>query len=189
MSCEAESLLDEVAEAARRISALVGAAKQYSQMDRSPLQQVDVHDGLESTLTMLKHKLETGIEVVRDYDRSLPELPAYAGELNQVWTNLVDNAADAMEGMDGRGRLTVRTGRDGDRVLVEIGDNGPGIPDEAAAHLFEPFYTTKPVGQGTGLGLDICWRIVVQRHHGDLRFTSAPGDTRFQVLLPLSQDA
>jgi signal transduction histidine kinase len=187
-TCEAGSLLDEVGEAARRISALVGAAKQYSQMDRSPLQQVDVHDGLESTLTMLKHKLETGIEVVRDYDRSLPELPAYAGELNQVWTNLVDNAADAMEGMDGRGRLTVRTARDGDRVLVEIGDNGPGVPEAAAAHLFEPFFTTKPVGRGTGLGLDICWRIVVQRHHGDLRFSSSPGDTRFQVLLPLTQD-
>ena len=188
VTCEAGSLLDEVSEAARRISALIGAAKQYSQMDRSPLQQVDIHDGLESTLTMLKHKLETGIEVVRDYDRSLPELPAYAGELNQVWTNLVDNAADAMEGMDGRGRLTVRTARDGDRVLVEIGDNGPGIPEEAAPHLFEPFYTTKPVGEGTGLGLDICWRIVVQRHHGDLRFSSSPGDTRFQVLLPLTQD-
>ena len=188
VTCEAGSLLDEVSEAARRISALIGAAKQYSQMDRSPLQQVDIHDGLESTLTMLKHKLETGIEVVRDYDRSLPELPAYAGELNQVWTNLVDNAADAMEGMDGRGRLTVRTARDGDRVLVEIGDNGPGVPEAAAAHLFEPFYTTKPVGQGTGLGLDICWRIVVQRHHGDLRFSSSPGDTRFQVLLPLTQD-
>jgi signal transduction histidine kinase len=185
---EAGSLLDEVGEAARRISALIGAAKQYSQMDRSPLQQVDVRDGLESTLTMLKHKLETGIEVVRDYDRSLPELPAYAGELNQVWTNLVDNAADAMEGMDGRGRLTVRTARDGERVLVEIGDNGPGVPEAAAAHLFEPFFTTKPVGRGTGLGLDICWRIVVQRHHGDLRFTSSPGDTRFQVLLPLTQD-
>jgi signal transduction histidine kinase len=188
VTCEAGSLLDEVSEAARRISALIGAAKQYSQMDRSPLQQVDIHDGLESTLTMLKHKLETGIEVVRDYDRSLPQLPAYAGELNQVWTNLVDNAADAMEGMDGRGRLTVRTARDGDRVLVEIGDNGPGVPEAAAAHLFEPFYTTKPVGQGTGLGLDICWRIVVQRHHGDLRFSSSPGDTRFQVLLPLTQD-
>jgi signal transduction histidine kinase len=188
VTCEAGSLLDEVSEAARRISALIGAAKQYSQMDRSPLQQVDIHDGLESTLTMLKHKLETGIEVVRGYDRSLPELPAYAGELNQVWTNLVDNAADAMEGMDGRGRLTVRTARDGDRVLVEIGDNGPGVPEAAAAHLFEPFYTTKPVGQGTGLGLDICWRIVVQRHHGDLRFSSSPGDTRFQVLLPLTQD-
>ena len=187
-TCEAGSLLEEVSEAARRISALIGAAKQYSQMDRSPLQQVDVHDGLESTLTMLKHKLETGIEVVRDYDRSLPKLPAYAGELNQVWTNLIDNAVDAMEGMDGRGRLTVRTARDGDRVLVEIGDNGPGVPEAAAAHLFEPFYTTKPVGQGTGLGLDICWRIVVQRHHGDLRFSSSPGDTRFQVLLPLTQD-
>ena len=187
-ACEAGSLLDEVGEAARRISALIDKARQYSQMDRSPLQQVDVHDGLESTLTMLKHKLETGIEVVRDYDRSLPELPAYAGELNQVWTNLVDNAADAMEGMDGRGRLTVRTGRDGDRVLVEIGDNGPGVPEAAAAHLFEPFFTTKPVGRGTGLGLDICWRIVVQRHHGDLRFSSSPGDTRFQVLLPLTQD-
>jgi signal transduction histidine kinase len=188
MTCEAESLLEEVAEAAGRISALIGAAKQYSQMDRSPLQQLDVHDGLESTLTMLKHKLETGIEVVRDYDRSLPRLPAYAGELNQVWTNLVDNAVDAMEGMDGRGELTVRTARDGDRVLVEIADNGPGIPEAAAAHILEPFYTTKPVGKGTGLGLDICWRIVVQRHHGDLRFTSTPGDTRFQVLLPLTQN-
>jgi signal transduction histidine kinase len=188
ITCEAESLLDEVGEASARISALIGAAKQYSQMDRSPLQQVDVHDGLESTLTMLKHKLETGIEVVRDYDRSLPELPAYAGELNQVWTNLVDNAVDAMEGMDGTGRLTVRTAREGDHVLVEIGDNGAGIPEAAAAHVLEPFYTTKPVGRGTGLGLDISWRIVVQRHHGDLRFTSVPGDTRFQVLLPLTQD-
>jgi signal transduction histidine kinase len=186
-TCEAESLLEEVAEAAGRITALIGAAKQYSQMDRGPLQEVDVHDGLESTLTMLKHKLEMGIEVVRDYDRSLPRLPAYAGELNQVWTNLIDNAVDAMEGMDGRGRLTVRTARDGDRVLVEIGDNGPGIPEPAAPHVLEPFYTTKPVGKGTGLGLDICWRIVVQRHHGDLRFTSSPGDTRFQVLLPLVQ--
>jgi signal transduction histidine kinase len=188
ITCEADSLLDEVGEASARISALVGAAKQYSQMDRAPLRQIDVHDGLESTLTMLKHKLETGIEVVRDYDRSLPEIPAYAGELNQVWTNLVDNAVDAMGGMDGTGRLTVRTARDGDHLLVEIGDNGVGIPEAAAAHILEPFYTTKPVGKGTGLGLDICWRIVVQRHRGDLRFTSAPGDTRFQVLLPLIQD-
>jgi signal transduction histidine kinase len=141
-----------------------------------------------TTLTMLKHKLETGIEVVRDYDRSLPKLPGYAGELNQVWTNLIDNAVDAMDGMDGTGRLTVRTAREGDQVLVEIGDNGPGIPEAAAAHILEPFYTTKPVGKGTGLGLDICWRIVAQRHHGDLRFTSAPSDTRFQVLLPLTQE-
>jgi signal transduction histidine kinase len=180
-ACEAGSLLDEVAEATGRISKLIGAAKQYTQMDRSPLQHLDVHDGLESTLTMLGHRLGTGIEVVRDYDRSLPKLPAYEGELNQVWTNLIDNAVDAM---DGEGTLTVRTRRDGDRVLVEIGDTGPGIPEPVAAHVFEPFYTTKPVGKGTGLGLDICWRIVVQRHGGDLRFTSAPGDTRFQVLLP-----
>jgi signal transduction histidine kinase len=181
VACESESLLDEVAEAAGRISTLIGAAKQYTQMDRSPLQHLDVHDGLESTLTMLGHKLGTGIEVVRDYDRSLPKLPAYEGELNQVWTNLIDNAVGAM---NGSGVLTVRTGRDGDRVLVEIGDTGPGIPEPVAAHIFEPFYTTKPVGKGTGLGLDICWRIVVQRHGGDLRFTSTPGDTRFQALLP-----
>jgi signal transduction histidine kinase len=180
-ACEAESLLDEVAEAAGRISTLIGAAKQYTQMDRSPLQQLDVHDGLESTLMMLSHRFGDGIEVVRDYDRSLPKLPAYEGELNQVWTNLIDNAVDAMD--DG-GTLTVRTRRDGDRVLVEVGDTGPGIPEPVVAHIFEPFYTTKPVGKGTGLGLDICWRIVVQRHGGDLKVTSTPGDTRFQVLLP-----
>jgi len=180
-ACEAESLLDEVVEATGRITKLVGAAKQYTQMDRSPLQHLDVHDGLESTLTMLGHRLGEGIQVVRDYDRSLPKLPAYEGELNQVWTNLIDNAVDAM---DGRGTLTVRTRLDGDRVLVEIGDTGPGIPEAVAEHIFEPFYTTKPVGKGTGLGLDICWRIVVGRHGGDLTFTSTPGDTRFRVLLP-----
>jgi signal transduction histidine kinase len=182
VACEAESLLDELAEGAGRISTLIGAAKQYTQMDRSPLQYLDVHDGLESTLTMLGHKLGEGVEVVRDYDRSLPKLAAYAGELNQVWTNLMDNAVDAM---DGHGTLTVRTRRDGDRVLVEVGDSGPGIPEPVGAHIFEPFYTTKPVGKGTGLGLDICWRIVVQRHGGELRFTSTPGDTRFQVVLPI----
>ena len=128
MTCDAGSLLEEVAGASGRISALIGAAKQYSQMDRSPLRQVDVHDGLESTLTMLKHKLETGIEVVRDYDRSLPELSAYAGELNQVWTNLVDNAVDAMEGMDGRGRLTVRTDRDGDGPWSRSATTAPASP-------------------------------------------------------------
>jgi signal transduction histidine kinase len=183
VTCEADSLLDELADAARRISTLIGAAKQYTQMDRSPLQHLDVHDGLESTLTMLARKLGTGIEVVRDYDRSLPKLPAYAGELNQVWTNLIDNVIDAM---DSHGVLTVRTRHDGESVLVEIGDTGPGIPEPVRARIFEPFYTTKPVGKGTGLGLDICWRIVVQRHGGDLRVTSTPGDTRFQVLLPTS---
>jgi signal transduction histidine kinase len=182
-ACEADSLLDEVVEATGRITNLIGAAKQYTQMDRSPLQHLDVHDGLESTLTVLRHRLGEGIQVVRDYDRSLPKLPAYEGELNQVWTNLINNAVDAM---DGRGALAVRTRLDGDRVLVEIGDSGRGIPEAVAAHIFEPFYTTKPVGKGTGLGLDVCWRIVVQRHGGDLKFTSTPGDTRFQVLLPTS---
>jgi signal transduction histidine kinase len=182
-ACEAASLVDEVVEATGRITNLIGVAKQYSQMDRSPLQHLDVHEGLESTLTMLGRRLGEGIEVMRDYDRSLPKLPAYEGELNQVWTNLINNAVDAM---DGRGTLAVRTRLDGDRVLVEIGDTGPGIPEAVAAHIFEPFYTTKPVGKGTGLGLDICWRIVVQRHGGDLKFTSTPGDTRFQVLLPTS---
>ena len=180
-ACEAASLLDEVVEATGRITNLIGVAKQYTQMDRGPLQHLDVHDGLESTLTMLGQRLGEGIEVVRDYDRSLPKLPAFEGELNQVWTNLIGNALDAM---DGRGTLTVRTRPEGDRVLVEIGDTGPGIPEAVAAHIFEPFYTTKPVGKGTGLGLDVCWRIVVQRHGGDLTFTSTPGDTRFQVLLP-----
>jgi len=184
-TCETGSLLDELSDAAGRISRLIGKAKQYTQMDRAPLQQVDVHDGLDATLAMLAHKLElgAGIEVVRDYDRSLPKLLAYAGELNQVWTNLIDNAIDAM---DGHGTLTIRTRRDGDRALVEICDTGPGVPDAVRAHIFEPFYTTKPVGKGTGLGLDICWRIVVQRHSGALRLTSTPGDTRFQALLPLA---
>jgi nitrogen-specific signal transduction histidine kinase len=121
-----------------------------------------------------------------DYDRSLPQLPAYAGELNQVWTNLVDNAADAIDGMDGRGRLTVRTARDGDRALVEIGDNGAGI-SAGRPPISKALLHHQPVGKGTGLGLDICWRIVVQPHHGDLRFTSVPGDIRFQVLLPSSR--
>ena len=183
VTCEAGSLLGELADAVARISSLIGATKQYTQMDRGPLQLIDLHDGLESTLTMLAHKLDVGVEVIRDYDRSLPKLPAYAGELNQVWTNLIHNAIDAMEG---HGTLTVRTRGDGDHVLVEIGDTGPGIPEEVRGRIFEPFFTTKPVGEGTGLGLDICWRIVVQRHHGDLRVTSTPGDTRFQVLLPTS---
>jgi len=183
VTCEADSLLDELTDAAGRISKLIAAATQYTQMDRAPLQLLDVRDGLESTLTMLAPKLGTGIDVRRDYDRALPKLPAYAGELNQVWTNLIDNAIDAM---DRRGTLTVRARRDGDRVLVEIGDTGPGIPETIRGRIFEPFYTTKPVGKGTGLGLDICWRIVVQRHSGELRVTSTPGDSRFQVLLPTS---
>jgi signal transduction histidine kinase len=135
---------------------------------------------------MLQGKFGDGVELVKDFDRTLPKISVYAAELNQVWTNLIDNAVQAMAG---RGTLTVRTAREGDRLLVEIGDTGPGIPAEIRSRIFEPFFTTKAVGEGTGLGLDISWRIVVNRHHGDLRVVSAPGDTRFQVLLPFDEVA
>ena len=172
--------MNEIQDATTRVSTLVGAAKQYSQMDRAPFQTVDIHDLLSSTLLMLSRKLE-GIEVVKEYDRSLPPVPVYAAEMNQVWTNLIDNAVGAM---GGTGTLTIRTGSDDDFLLVEIADTGPGVPDDIRTRIFEPFFTTKPVGEGTGLGLDISWRIVVNKHHGDIRVESVPGDTRFQVRLP-----
>jgi signal transduction histidine kinase len=182
---ESDSLLDEITEAVERISGLLASAKQYTQMDRAPLRSFDVHEGLDATLTMLGHKIGQDVEVVRDYDRSLPKISAFPGELNQVWTNLIDNALDAMEG---HGKLTVRTRREGeDRVMVEIGDTGPGVPEEAHNRVFEPFFTTKEVGKGTGLGLDIAWRIVVGRHGGEIRLETAPGNTRFDVLLPIEQ--
>jgi len=182
---ESDSLLDEITDAAERISGLLASAKQYSQMDRAPLQSVDVHDGLDATLTMFGHKLGEGIEIVRDYDRDLPKISAFPGELNQVWTNLIHNAADAMEG---DGTLTVRTRtEDDDHLMVEIGDTGPGVPEDVRTRVFEPFFTTKEVGKGTGLGLDIAWRIVVGRHGGEIRLESEPGNTRFQVILPLQQ--
>jgi len=180
---ETELLLNEITDSIARISTLVGAAKQYSQLDRAPYQVVDIHELLDSTLTMLTAKIGDGITVVRDYDRGLPRIPAFPGELNQVWTNLIDNAAAAM---NGSGTLTIRTSLDRDRLLIEFGDTGPGVPPEVQDRIFEPFFTTKPVGQGTGLGLDISYRIIVGRHHGDLRVESVPGDTRFRVWLPLS---
>ncbi|MCM2515666.1 ATP-binding protein [Streptomyces griseoincarnatus] len=186
---ETELLMDEIQDSAARISHLVDAAKQYSQLDRAPFQVADVHELLNSTLLMLSGKLGKGIRVVKEYDRTLPRVPAYPAELNQVWTNLVDNAVAAMRETDGEGTLTVRTAREDDRLLVEFGDTGPGIPAEIRDRVFDPFFTTKPVGEGTGLGLDISWRIVVNKHHGSLRFESEPGDTRFQVLLPLTAPA
>ena len=183
---ETETLLVEIADSTSRISSLVDAAKQYSQMDRTPHQPTDLHAGLDATLVMLGHKIKQGVTVVKEYDRSLPKVPAYAGELNQVWTNLIVNALDAMAG---EGTLTIRTARDGDCVLVEIRDTGPGIPRELRSRVFEPFFTTKPVGHGTGLGLDVSWRVVVKRHGGDLRVVSEPGDTRFQVVLPLTESS
>jgi signal transduction histidine kinase len=178
---ETELLMNEIEDSTTRISALVGAAKQYSQMDRAAFQILDVHELLDSTLVMLSRKIGD-VRVVKDYDRSLPQIPVYGAELNQVWTNLIDNALQAM---DGSGTLTIRTSRIGDSVQVEVGDTGPGIPAENHARIFEPFFTTKPVGEGTGLGLDISWRIVVNKHHGDLSVESQPGDTRFRVRLPL----
>jgi signal transduction histidine kinase len=183
---ETESLLREITDATTRISDLVGAAKQYSQMDRAPYRWIDVHEGLDATLVMFGRKLEgeQGVTMVKDYDRTLPDLPAYPAELNQVWTNIIDNAIDAM---GGTGTLTVRTSRDGGCAVVEISDTGPGIPPEVRRRIFEPFFTTKAVGHGTGLGLDVSYRVVVSRHHGDIRVVSEPGSTTFQVLLPLTE--
>jgi len=180
---ETEQLLTEITDSLARISSLVGAARQYSQLDRAPYQVVDIHELLDSTLAMLGGKIGDGITIVRDYARDLPRIPAFPGELNQVWTNLIDNAVSAM---DGSGTLTVRTTLDRDRLLVEFGDTGPGVAPEIKDRIFEPFFTTKAVGQGTGLGLDISYRIVVQRHHGDLRVESVPGDTQFRIWLPLT---
>jgi signal transduction histidine kinase len=178
-------LLREIEAGSERISELVGAIKRYTHMDNATSKKVDVHEGLNSTLIMLGHKLKKGdVEVVRDYEKDLPHVCGHAGELNQVWTNLLDNAIDAV---DGQGRITVRTASENGRVLVEVADDGPGIPEDVRKRIFEPFYTTKDVGKGTGLGLDISYRVVVEDHKGDIRVLSEPGDTRFQVRLPVNE--
>ncbi|MEV0287180.1 ATP-binding protein [Kribbella sp. NPDC050820] len=175
------TLLGEVKESTRRITELVAAVRSYSQMDRSSLQTIDVTEGIESTLVMLGHKLRDGIEVIRAYGADVPRIEAYAGELNQVWTNLIDNAVDAMEGT---GTLRISTRTDGDRIVVEFTDTGPGMPPQVIARAFEPFYTTKEVGKGTGLGLDIAQRIVAEHHGGTITITSHPGETTLSVRLP-----
>ena len=180
------ALISEAQNATRRISDLVSAVKSYSQLDRAAVQDVRVVDGLESTLIMLGHKLRDGVTVVREYDDSVPTVTANPGELNQVWTNLIDNAVDAMDGV---GTLTVRTSADDRHVVVDICDTGPGMSDEVAAHAFEPFFTTKEVGKGTGLGLDISRRIVVERHGGEIAVESEPGATVVRVRLPLGDGA
>ena len=176
-------MIDEIEISTKRITVLVQAVKEYSYMDQAAMKEVDLHQGLENTLTILNYQLKNGISVVRKYDESLPRICAFGGELNQIWTNLMSNAIDAMHG---KGELRVRTARELDRVVVEIGDNGPGIPPEVLPHIFEPFFTTKGVGEGTGLGLDAVSRII-RNHHGEIRVVSHPGDTRFQVFLPLTQ--
>ena len=155
-------------------------------MDQAPIQEIDVHEGLESTLTILSHKLKAGggIAVTRDYDRTLPRISAYGSELNQVWTNIIDNAIDAIG--ERHGNILLRTKRENNNiVVVEISDDGPGIPQDIQPRIFEQFFTTKGVGKGTGLGLSISYRIVVEMHKGDISFTSKPGDTRFEIRLPM----
>jgi signal transduction histidine kinase len=180
----AARLVDEIEASSIRISNLVATMEGYSYMDRAPTQEVDVNEGLEDTLAILRYRL-AGIEVERDYDESLPRITAHGSELNQVWTNLIDNAVDAVADGDKTGRIRLRTTHERDRLLVEISDNGPGIPEEIQDHIFEPFFTTKDVGKGTGFGLDVSYRIVVGRHGGDIRIVTKPGDTRFQVRLPM----
>lgn len=181
-SVEIASLLEQIESSTSRISDLVGAIKEYTVMDQSPVQNVDLVKSLETTLTILNHKLKRGVTVQRDYQPIRLLVDSFGSELNQVWTNLIDNAIDAM---NGNGELRVRTFRDDGRVVVEIGDNGSGISPEIQAHIFEPFFTTKGVGAGTGLGLDTAQRIV-RKHKGSIQVNSKPGDTRFQVSLPIA---
>jgi signal transduction histidine kinase len=181
-SVEIASLLHEIESSTSRISDLVGAIKEYTHMDQAPVQNVDVVKSLETTLTILHHKLKQGVVVQRDYQRIPLLVNSFGSELNQVWTNIIDNAIDAMRG---KGELLVRTYRQDDCVVVEIRDNGPGIPAEVQPHIFEPFFTTKGVGEGTGLGLDTVQRIV-KKHRGSIQVNSKPGDTRFQIWLPVS---
>jgi signal transduction histidine kinase len=180
----AAGLVDEIDTSSMRISNLVATMESYSYMDRAPTQEVDVNEGLDNTLAILRYRL-AGIQVERDYDESLPRITAHGGELNQVWTNLIDNAVDAVADGDKTGRIRLRTTQERDRLLVEISDNGPGIPEEIQDRIFEPFFTTKDVGKGAGFGLDVSYRIVVGRHGGDMRVVSKPGDTRFQIRLPI----
>lgn len=181
-SVEVADLLKEIESSTARISDLVGAIKEYTFMDQAPVQNVDIVKSLETTLTILNHKLKRGIVVQREYHRVPLLVNSFGSELNQVWTNIIDNAIDAMAG---KGELRVRTYREDSCVVVEIGDNGPGISPEVKAHIFEPFFTTKGVGEGTGLGLDTVQRIV-KKHRGNIQVSSKPGDTRFQVWLPLA---
>ena len=175
-------LVSEVEQSTSRISDLVGAIKNYSYMDRAALQEVDIHRDLDNTLKILHHKLKYGVTVTKNYGDNIPKISAYGSELNQVWTNLIDNAIYAM---DGKGELTIATNIENNCVLIEIIDNGGGIPPEIQPRIFEPFFTSKGVGKGSGLGLDISRRIIVQKHKGNIRFESRSGKTNFQVRLPI----
>jgi signal transduction histidine kinase/predicted CoA-binding protein len=178
----AYSLLAEINQGTSRISEIVKSLKTYAYLDQAPVQLVDLHEGLDNTLVMLRHKLKQGVNLKREYTNDLPRIQAFGSELNQVWTNIIDNAIDAM---DGHGEIILRTRHEGDWVIVEIEDNGPGIPPDVQEKIFSPFFTTKPVGKGTGLGLNITYNIV-QKHGGEIKVFSQPGKTRFQICLPIN---
>jgi signal transduction histidine kinase len=180
---EMDRIAEELENSSARISDLIKAIKEYSYMDQGPVQEVDIQHSVENTLTIMNHKLKRGITVIREYAPGLPKVMASGSELNQVWTNLIDNAADAM---NGNGKLGIRIARENDYVLVEIADNGPGIPPEVKSRIFDPFFTTKGVGEGTGLGLDVVSRII-KNVQGQINVTSVPGDTRFQVRIPIQR--
>jgi len=175
-------LTEEIGHGTQRISEIVRALKSYAYLDQAPRQMVNLHDGLDNTLIILRSKLQSGVTVQRDYAADLPLIDAFGSELNQVWTNLIDNSIDAM---NGKGEISLRTRREGEWVVVEIEDNGPGIPPAVQSKIFDPFFTTKPPGQGTGMGLNISHNIIVQRHKGRMEVHSQPGETRFEVRLPL----
>jgi signal transduction histidine kinase len=178
------SILNQLEQSTGRISNLVKTVKNYSYMDQAPMQEIDLYEGLENSLSILSYKLGPGITLKREYKQFLPRITAYGSELNQVWTNLLDNALDAL---NGQGEIRIRTWQENqpEQVVVEISDNGPGIPPEIQSRIFEPFFTTKEVGQGTGIGLDIAYRIVVTHHKGEIKVSSRPGQTHFQVFLPV----
>jgi signal transduction histidine kinase len=181
VSCRANNLLTEISQGAREIASIVKAMKSYVYLDQAPVQQVDLHEGLENTLVILRHKLKRGISVVRDFQPELPKVQAHGSELNQVWTNLIDNAADAL---GGQGRITLRTRREGAWAVVEVEDDGPGIAPDVQPKIFTLFFTTKPMGQGSGQGLNTSYNII-RRHGGTLDFHSQPGRTVFTARLPL----
>ncbi len=184
-SCLMMELLAEVQHTTERVSEIVRAVKSYSYLDQAPLLEVDVHEGLENTLVIMQHKLKQGVTVKREYAPDLPRIEAYASELNQVWTNIIDNAVDAM---NGNGEITLRTRVEDNRVVVEIVDNGAGIPENIQERIFEPFFTTKPPGSGTGLGLHISHDIIANRHRGQLLVRSKPGETVFKAVLPIKHE-
>jgi signal transduction histidine kinase len=178
-----QNLTEEIKQGSERITQIVKALKSYTYLDQAPVQSIDIHEGLDNTLVMLRSELKKGVTVIREYSRDLPQIQAYGSELNQVWTNIIDNAVDAM---NGTGKITLKTYGQNGWLVVEIKDSGPGIPEEIQAKIFDPFYTTKPPGEGTGLGLNISHNIITQKHKGEISVKSKPGETCFQIKLPVS---